>query len=123
MMKPIEKLFPDAADPEMIRRAYILGYRTGYEDGLQQSVDASRTAYNDESFLNIPIEAMRLTTRAYNCLVRNGFRYVGDVAKASAEQIRFMHNMGKTTETEITQALKRLGITDTDWEYAWMLKY
>jgi len=123
MMKPIEKLFPDAADPEMIRKAYVIGYRMGYKDGLQRSVDATRPNYEDESIQYLPIEAMKLSTRAYNCLRVHGCRYVVDVAKIPAEEISRMNKMGKITGEEIVQALKRLGITDTDWEYAWMLKY
>ena len=118
-MRPIDVVFPDSADPEAIRKAYILGYRAGYKDGLNREPDALKTGCTDETALFVPIETMKLSTHAYNSLIRNGCRYVSDVAMLPAERIRIMKNVGKITIQEVIRALKECGITDTEWEYAW----
>ena len=118
-MRPIDVVFPDSADPEAIRKAYILGYRAGYKDGQSREPDALKTGCTDETAQFVPIETMKLSTHAYNSLIRNGCRYVSDVAMLPAERIRIMKNVGKITIQEVIRALKECGITDTEWEYAW----
>jgi len=119
-MKPIEICFADSSDPEACRKAYVLGYRAGYRDGRNDAPDITREGYDDENILREPIEAMQLSTRGYNSLIRVGCRCVGDVVNLPASKIRYMRNMGKKTAAEIIQALKAYGITDTEWEYAWL---
>lgn len=118
-MKPILTYFQDSADPEACRQAYILGYRAGYRDGHCGNADLTRQDYGTEDGLSEPIEAMRISSRAYNCLNRAGCRYVKDVAALSESQIIRIRNMGKVTAAEIRQALKEYGIADTDWDFAW----
>lgn len=118
-MKPIDICFQDSSDPEGLRKAYILGYRTGYQDGINNRPDISRTRYIAEEIRDIPIKVLKLSTAAYNCLRRARCRYVSDVAMLSAYEIRMIRGMGKTTANDIIQALKNFGITDTEWEYAW----
>lgn len=122
-MRPIEKIFPDAVDQEAIRKAYVLGYRAGYRDGQQKRVDATRPNYDDENIQYLPLEAMQLSVRACNCLRLYGCRYVVDVAKVPADEILRMKGIGKVSADEIAQTLAGYGIRDTDWEYAWMLRY
>lgn len=122
MVKTIERLFPDVADPEAVRKAYVLGYRAGYRDGQQKQVDATRPNYDDENIQYLPLEAMQLSVRVCNCLRLYGCRYVVDVAKVPADEILRMKGIGKVSADEIAQALTRLGIQDTGWEYAWMLR-
>ena len=119
-MRPVKLLFSKSSDPEACRKAYILGYRAGYQDGQCGNADTTRPSYDTLSTLSEPVEAMPLSTHAYNCLSRSGCRYVGDVAKLSVSEIRRIRNMGKITAAEIVQALSTYGITDTDWELAWL---
>lgn len=118
-MRPIDRCFPDS-DPEAIRKAYILGYRAGYQHGKCRYPDATRSDYDAENLRTIPIEAMKLSVHAYNCLLRYGYRCVSDVTKAPARTIRSMRGMGKVTAMEIVQVLKEYGIADTEWEFAWL---
>jgi len=118
-LKPIMQYFQHSSDPEACRRAYVLGYRAGYQDGRSGSADITRTYGDAEGVLSEPIEAMKLSTHAYNCLLRAGCRYVGDVVNLPESQIIRIRNMGKVTAAEIRKALKEYGITDTDWDFAW----
>lgn len=97
-------------------RGYSIGYQTGYQDG---SVDAasgsSRPAAPDE-ILNLPIEQLGLSTRAYNCMVSAQCKRIGDVARLSEEQIATMKSLGKISANEIAQALKKQQVQHTAWE-------
>ena len=119
-MRPINTSFAESSDPEACRKAYILGYRAGYRDGQADRADGTRQDYDADSIQNVPIEAMKLSTHAYNCLVRYECRYVGDIVKLTSGQIARMRGMGKKSAGEIIQALEEYGITDTDWEFAWL---
>ena len=120
-MKPIHLSFSDSADPEGCRQVYVLGYRAGYSDGQANRMDARKAHQNQEEILTMPIEAMKLTSRAYNVLLHGNCRYVWDVANLPVEKIRVLRNLGKVTAQEIAQALKELGITGTDWELIWLI--
>ena len=117
-MKPMHLLFKDSPDPEACRKAYILGYRAGYKDGQCGNADATR----QEDGQKEPIEAMPLSVHAYNCLSRSGCRYVEDVVKLTADQISRIRGMGKKTAQEIVNGLAERGITDTDWDFAWLIE-
>ena len=117
-MKPIDRLFPASPDPEGLRKAYVLGYRAGYEDGLRRCEDTTQIHSDLEKD---PIEAMKLSSHAYNCLHRYGYRQIGEITKLPAEKIRTMKGMGKKTTAEIAGALKDYGITDTEWDYVWRI--
>ena len=121
IMKPINLCFKDSPDPEGIRKAYIMGYRAGYEDGKRNSLDASRTNYDEKDIQNIPIEALPISFHAQASLTHSGCRYVSEVAKLPADKIKSLRNVGKVTAREIAQALKEFGITDTEWDYAWLI--
>ena len=120
-MKPINLCFKDSPDPEGIRKAYIMGYRAGYEDGKRNNPDASRKGCDAESIQNIPIEAMNISFHAQTSLMRSGCRYVSEVAKLPADRIKSLRNVGKVTAREIANALKEYGIMDTEWDYAWQI--
>lgn len=79
---------------------------------------------NDPTVLTLPwATAMNLTTRAHNCLARNGhparggreLRTVGDVAIMTLDEIYKMKNAGNKTRKEIAGALKTLGVTHSAW--------
>ena len=57
-----------------------------------------------------PIEALELSVRAYNCLMRAGIRTVGDaIDLANENSIAQMRNAGKKTVSEIKTRLLVLG--------------
>lgn len=96
------------------------GYRTGYLDGYRTGVEdekANRTnSYKNRPELNLTIENLELSTRAFQCLRRMQCDRIGDVAEQTAEDITRTRNMGKVTMDEIARALNRLNITGTAWD-------
>ena len=99
---------PESA--EAFRKAYLLGYRAGYQDAMEGRGKETQTIPPD------PIEVLPLSTRAYNCLHFAGLRYVSEVAALPEQKILQMRNLGKVTANEIAHALHQYGIHDTDWD-------
>ena len=95
------------------RKAYLLGYRAGYQDG-KSGIDW--IVYDTDTVAADPIETMGLSTRGFYCLRAAGCRYVGDVAKLEEGRIRRMRNLGKVTAREIARVINKLGIHGTAWE-------
>jgi len=119
-MRPIDLCFPDPSDPEACRKAYIMGYRAGYIDGQRGGPDITRQGYDGDSVLCEPIESMKLSYHAYNCLNRIGCRYVDDVVKLTAKEILRIRGMGKKTAQEISRVLAEKGMKDTEWDFVWL---
>ena len=59
--------FQEQVDTEAYHRGFLIGYQTGFRDGLrnQSSSDFSQLS-------TVPIEALGLSTRAYHCLHFSG---------------------------------------------------
>ena len=92
------------------RKAYILGYRAGYQDGIMgKEKEVVKTPPD-------PIEILELSTRAYNCLYHAGLRHISDVAALQEQKIIQMRNLGKVTANEIALALHKHGIYGTEWD-------
>ena len=98
---------------EAYRRGYLQGYRAGYQDAKEGK---SGIVMDSDDAAELPIGAMGLSTRAYNCLFFAGCRFVSDVVKLRDLQILQMRNLGKVTAREIAGVLENLGIRGTDWE-------
>ena len=94
--------------PDECRKAYLLGYRAGYQDAMQGKVT--------KEIPPDPIEILSLSTRAYNCLHYAGLRYISEVAALPEQKIIQMKNLGKVTANEIALALQKQGIYGTDWD-------
>lgn len=92
---------------------YNKGYLAGFEDGYQ---DGRRGAdRKQDGALGLPIEALNLSTGAYNCLNRMGYVYIGEVAALSEYSIRVMHGLGRKYADEVARALQDKGIGRTAW--------
>ena len=98
---------------EAYRKGYLQGYRMGYQDG---KTGKSGIVMESDDMAELPIGAIGLSTRAYNCLFFAGCRIVRDIAGLNETQIFQMRNLGKVTAAEIAAALHSLGIRGTDWE-------
>ena len=98
---------PDMTDE--CRKAYLLGYRAGYQDAVSGKG-------NEKKIPPEPIEVLSLSTRAYNCLHFAGLRYISEVAALPEQKIIQMKNLGKVTANEIAVALYKYGIHGTDWD-------
>ena len=91
---------------------YYEGYTAGYRDGFHAAV--SKVAY-DQELTALPIKALFLSTRAYNCLSRAGCVCVADVAALSESTIATMRNLGSKTASEVARQLAVHGIIHTAW--------
>ena len=78
-------------------KAYIAGYCAGVADAYTGNV---RTFPSNDS-AGLPIEAMELSTRACNCLLRSGCKTVADVFALDEHTVRTMRNLGTKTASEI----------------------
>ena len=107
------KLTATAEEKEAYRKGYLQGYRAGYQDAKEGK---SGIVMDSDAVAELPLGAMGLSTRAYNCLFFAGCRFASDAAGLSGSQILQMRNLGKVTAGEIARALEKLGIHGTDWE-------
>ena len=92
--KEIEEKFPRSYDVN-----FYLNIAT-QEDKPTPTVD-----------LNMPIEDMDLTVRAYNCLKRAQVNTVGDLAKYSVDRLKCVRNIGMMQVREIIEKLASYHIT------------
>ena len=90
------------------------GYLAGYQDGLRDAA-SGKVCQMQEDFLSLPVRSMNLSTRAFNCLSRNGCSSIGDVAKLSDYAILTMRNLGPKTAAEVANWLNAHGICSTAW--------
>ena len=103
----------DRAMRVIYNKGYLRGYHTGYDDAL---AGRERVPFSSNAAVDISIEKMGLSIRAYNCLYRSDCQCAGDVAELKTSQILQIRNLGKVTAGEIARALEKLEIHGTDWE-------
>ena len=69
-------------------------------------------AISNETHMNISIEELQLSVRAYNCLKRAQINSISDLLKYSPEKLQEIKNFGQKSADEVFDALKnKLGIT------------
>ena len=107
------KLYSTTEEKEAYRKGYLQGYRAGYQDAKEGK---SGIVLESDAVEELPIGAMGLSTRAYNCLFFAGCRFVSDVVRLRGAQILQMRNLGKVTAAEVAETLENLGIRGTDWD-------
>ena len=72
---------------------------------------AENNLISDEKNMNIPIEELQLSVRAYNCLKRAQINTVAELLKYSPESLQEIKNFGQKSADELFHALKnKLGI-------------
>lgn len=98
---------------------YRKGYHAGYSEGCKNAVEGCHSgdtpSYQPEEVMDLPITCLNLSSRAYNCLYRTGYRRIRDIASLNKEQIFAMRNLGRKSADEIAKVLLAHGITQTDW--------
>ena len=97
-------------------QGYTHGYKAGYDMGKNDERAGREQAYAENPDMNLTIENLNLSTRAFQCLRKLGCHRIGDVAEKRADDIWRTRNMGRITANEIAQALKEHGIHNTDWD-------
>lgn len=94
---------------------YYEGYIAGYRDGVKDAVTGNVTDWKTADIRKMPVRAMALSTRAYNCLMHSGCTYVEDVIALSSCSIMTMRNLGSKTASEIAHWLAEHGIACSAW--------
>ena len=94
---------------------YREGYIAGYMDGVKDAVLGKVNDWRASDTASLPIKAMDISTRAYNCLAMCGCVLVKDVADLSSEAILRMRNLGPKTASEIANWLTSQGILSSAW--------
>lgn len=97
-------------------KGYHEGYHAGYQNGVYDTQHGVTLTCQDNEQFHLPIECMKISTRARSCLKLANLETIGDVARVSGERIRTMRNLGKITAGEIAKALQEMGIHHTEWE-------
>lgn len=74
--------------------------------------DLETSSISTETHMNISIEELQLSVRAYNCLKRAQINSISDLLKYSPEKLQEIKNFGQKSADEVFDALKnKLGIT------------
>lgn len=94
---------------------YRKGYLAGYRDGLKDASNGRTLQMVESDISNLPIQAMNLSSRAYNCLIRAKCEYIGDVISLSENKILTTRTLGAKTASEIADWLDRNGIRYSAW--------
>ena len=98
----------------MSESQYRKGYVAGFRDGLMAAGHKADSAIA-ENMQDLPIDAMQISARAKNCLVRIGCRYISEVAKLSDHSIAIMRGLGSKSAAEVAQCLDDMGIHYSAW--------
>lgn len=69
-----------------------------------------------DNILELPIEYLDLSVRAFNCLQRSGIKTVSDLVHQDRRDLSKVRNMGKKSIEEVINKLKSLGFDLTDKE-------
>ena len=85
------------------------------ENKFTQQIDEPETTNNNiitiNPHINIAIEELQLSVRAYNCLKRAEINTIGDLLKYSPEKLQELKNFGRKSADEVFTTLKnKLGI-------------
>ena len=94
---------------------YYQGYIAGYRDGIAAASNGEAVHVAENDLASLPIKAMVISSRAYNCLLRSGCIHISDVANISDSTIHHMRNMGNKTAAEIARWLDAHGFHFTAW--------
>lgn len=63
----------------------------------------------------LTLDQIGLSIRSYHCLIRAGYKTVGDVMEAGPDAIMKCRNLGKTAYKEVRENLKALGFDVEKW--------
>ncbi len=88
------------------------------EENPLESRDSETGSINN--LLNMSIEELELSGRAYNCLKNAGINYVGQLVQKTETELLKLRSFGKKSLDEIVEKLARLnlklGMTDIKWK-------
>ena len=96
-------------------KGYRYGYLDGYRDGIMAAQKGECRELKENELLFLPIEAMEISTRARNCLVRLRCKQISDLMELNDETLQRAKNLGSKTAAEIAAWLDRNGFPHTVW--------
>jgi len=89
------------------------------EEKISLEAKPSETATLN-NILNMPIEELDLSGRAYNCLKGAGINYIGQLVQKTEPELLKLRSFGKKSLDEIIEKLSKLnlklGMTDIKWK-------
>lgn len=97
-------------------KGFLQGYRKGYQAGWEAAQSGLVVIGDYSQWQTFPIESMRLSLRAENCLRTAGCICVADVAALEHHAISIMRGLGDKSASEIAQWLVARGIVHTAWD-------
>ena len=102
-LKDYAHLFPD---PDSPGKARIFGGIPGWS--ITEIMEKKEESGKDK-VLEMTIEELDLSVRAFNCLKRAGVNSVGDLINKSPEEMMKVRNLGKKSLEEVMSKLEALG--------------
>ncbi len=73
-----------------------------------------------QNYLNLPIEELELSGRAYNCLKAANINYIGELVQKTENELLKLRSFGKKSLDEIMEKLAKynlkLGMTQINWK-------
>ena len=104
---------------EKLLEAYQRGYYQGFQAGYLKAESDFSCGENHKSapwdILELPIQALGLSTRVQNCLIRAGCSSIQDVVNLSDRQTRCTHHMGPAAARDVAKALEAYNIHSAVW--------
>lgn len=104
---------------KLLQQAYQRGYYQGFQAGYQKAESDFSCGENRKSapgnILELPIQALGLSTRVENCLIRAGCNSIHDVVNLSDRQTRCTRHMGPAAARDVAKALEAYNIHSAVW--------
>ena len=112
----------DEIEDQDYEEAYKSGYNEGYKDGFK---DGRNELVKDRGFKkrqgnspvqeltdlpHIPLEDLKLPSRAYNALLFHSYKTLREVASLSPKELSSIRNVGEGTYKGIVEVLSRYGV-------------
>lgn len=91
---------------------YFCSIETDEEDIIKPEPKPANT---NDFIKSKEIEYMEFSVRSYNCLLRAGYRTIGDILQADEESFRRIRNLGKKSADEIIYKIHAIG-GQMSWE-------
>ena len=107
----------DTKIKERVDKAYSKGYRNGVEYMLNKDYIPSDIYKSERIKLLSTIELgeLNVSARLFNCLMRGGYKTVGDIVSAGGSKVMQCKNLGKACYDELVAALVKYGEKPEDW--------
>jgi DNA-directed RNA polymerase subunit alpha len=107
---------------EIVDKFYsTIPYKTGFSkvmDNFVENLEIMNTPLNSNeekkkpnAALDIKIEDLDLSARAYNCMVMNDIKTLGDLIKWNKKDLLGLRNLGRGTLNELDQIVDYYGLS------------